>query len=77
LALRDGFKYITDNFKEFGNARGSRKIFEKAVKKQTVRLARCQEELTKDVLMLLSEKDIEKAINEYMEEINILSGYIG
>jgi hypothetical protein len=30
------------------------------------------EELTKDTLMLINQKDIEKAVNELIKEINVL-----
>ena len=44
--------------KGFGNARGVRNLFEKAIAAQADRLAEGDETITKDVLMLLTEKDI-------------------
>ncbi|MBQ4073672.1 MAG: AAA family ATPase [Clostridia bacterium] len=46
------------NVKGFGNARGVRNLFEKAIAFQADRLAKGDEPITKEMLMLLTEKDI-------------------
>lgn len=69
--LYDGFKMLYSDY-DFGNARGARKVFEKAVKKQTLRLAEDKEVLSRENLMLLQPKDIQLAINEILEEQKLM-----
>ena len=52
----------------FGNARGVRNLFEKAIAAQADRLAQGKEEITKETLMRLTEADLLAAIGEKKEE---------
>lgn len=69
-ALKKGFMRLIEFYPDFGfgNAWDAKKIFEKAVKKQTARLTREQQGLSKEKLMLISKQDIEKAIEEFISE---------
>ncbi len=48
----------------FGNARGVRNLFERAIAAQADRLAQSKEELTKESLMCLKEEDLLAAVGE-------------
>ncbi|HPF88974.1 MAG TPA: AAA family ATPase [Candidatus Limiplasma sp.] len=62
-------KFSLDN-KDFGNARGVRNLFERAVSAQANRLAK-EKDITKETLMLLNADDIRIAAGEEkQEEIN-------
>ena len=67
-----------DDIKGFGNARGVRNLFEKAIAEQANRLASSGEKLTKETLMLLIKADVLGAENQLdgddLEEIAKKSG---
>lgn len=71
-ALKRGFIHLIDVYPDFGNARDARKIFERAVKKQTSRLAGLKDGVSKDKLMQINKNDIEKALQEFIDEKNKL-----
>ena len=52
----------------FGNARGVRNLFEKAIAAQADRLALGKEEINKDTLMCLKAEDLRTAIGEKQPE---------
>lgn len=70
LALKRGFMHLVDAYPDFANARDARKIFEKAVKKQTNRLAGQQEGLSKEKLMQINKQDVDRAVQEFINEKN-------
>ncbi|MBR6525785.1 MAG: AAA family ATPase [Clostridia bacterium] len=53
-----------EDIKGFGNARGVRNLFEKAIAEQANRLASSGEKLTKEMLMLLTKADVLGAENQ-------------
>ena len=59
--LRDILKEKSADVKGFGNARGVRNLFEKAIAAQADRLAEGGEELTRETLMLLTKSDLTAA----------------
>jgi hypothetical protein len=59
--LRGLLALLSLDVKSFGNARGVRNLFERAVSAQANRLAASTEPLTKDTLMLLTADDIRVA----------------
>ncbi len=71
-ALKKGLMHLIDAYTDFGNARDARKIFEKAVKKQTHRLAGQQGGLSREKLMLINKQDINDAIHEFIKDKNRL-----
>lgn len=73
--LKKGLVRLVDAYPDFYNALGTKKLFEKAVKKQTSRLSGQQEGLSKDKLMQINKNDIEKAIEEFIKEKNRIEEY--
>jgi len=72
--LKKAFMHLVDSYPDFEFGREARKIFEKAIKKQTNRLANHQNDYSKEKLMLISKQDIERAIQEYLDEKNRMEG---
>ena len=59
--LHDILREKSADIKGFGNARGVRNLFEKAIAAQADRLSQSKEPLTKETLMLLTEADLRAA----------------
>ena len=66
--LRDILERESRNVETFGNARGVRNLFEKAIAAQADRLAQSSEPLTKETLMTLKAEDIRTAAGEKAQE---------
>ncbi|MBQ9264843.1 MAG: AAA family ATPase [Clostridia bacterium] len=62
--LEDILAVESQDVEGFGNARGVRNLFEKAIAAQADRLAQGKEELTRESLMLITEQDLRAAIGE-------------
>ena len=56
--LRDILTRASENIAGFGNARGVRNLFERAIAEQADRLADSAEELTRDTLMTITAEDL-------------------
>lgn len=72
--LKKAFVHLIDSYPDFEFGREAKKIFEKAVKKQTSRLANHQNDYSKEKLMLINKQDIESAVQEYLNEKNKMEG---
>lgn len=72
--LKKAFMHLVDSYPDFEFGREAKKIFEKAVKKQTSRLANHQNDYSKEKLMLINKQDIERAVQEYLDEKNRMEG---
>ncbi|MGE5328649.1 MAG: AAA family ATPase, partial [Deltaproteobacteria bacterium] len=72
--LKKAFMHLIDSYPDFEFGREVKKIFEKAIRKQTNRLAAHQNDYSKEKLMLISKEDIERAIEEYINEKNRMEG---
>jgi len=72
--LIKAFMHLTDVYPDFEFGREAKKIFEKAVKKQTNRLANNQNDYSKEKLMLINNQDIERAVQEYLSEKDKMEG---
>jgi hypothetical protein len=66
--LKKGFMHLIDAYPDFEYTREARRIFEKAVKKQTSRLSSQKNDYSKEKLMQINDQDIEKALQEYLRE---------
>ena len=67
-ALKEILARESKNVESFGNARGVRNLFERAIAAQADRLSREQGELTRECLMLLTENDLRVGAGEKIEE---------
>ena len=63
-ALLEILERESADVESFGNARGVRNLFEKAIAAQADRLSRGETELTKETLMCLTEEDLRRAAGE-------------
>ena len=68
--LREILRREKRDVEGFGNARGVRNLFERAIAAQADRLSREKGELTKETLMLLREADLRAAAGEKTEAGN-------
>lgn len=66
--LKKAFVHLTDAYPDFEFGREAKKIFEKAIKKQTSRLANNKNDYSKEKLMLIDSQDIGKAVEDYLKE---------
>ena len=53
---------------DFGNARGMRNTLEKLVQAQANRLAVCEDEITRDMLLTITEADAKAALTDESEQ---------
>jgi len=66
--LRAILEKESKNVESFGNARGVRNLFERAIAAQADRLAQGKDEISKDTLMCLRAEDLLAAIGEKQED---------
>ena len=66
--LEEILKEKSQDVESFGNARGVRNLFERAISAQADRLSKSKEPLTKESLMCLTEADLWAAVGEQPEE---------
>ena len=66
--LRDILESESKDVESFGNARGVRNLFERAIAAQADRLASGKEEINKDTLMNLKSEDLLAALNDKKAE---------
>jgi SpoVK/Ycf46/Vps4 family AAA+-type ATPase len=66
--LRDILTEESKDVESFGNARGVRNLFERAIAAQADRLAKGEEEINKDTLMSLKSEDLRAALEDKKAE---------
>ena len=71
--LKDILERESKDVEGFGNARGVRNLFEKAIAAQADRLALGKEEINKDTLMCLKAEDLLSAVGEKTENADELA----
>ena len=70
-ALREILEEESKDVESFGNARGVRNLFERAIAAQADRLAQAKEEINKDTLMSLKADDLRAALEDKKAEAGI------